>query len=684
MVSNIPQLLINLAANTGPLKYGAAGFLYGLGNDGLPSPNVLAPLKPQVAAQKPEGGLQHPNGDALNVADTFFAAGGREIEVYIQDCYASWPYERLGMNDYLAKVETVVRQVSAHPKRRQFSFVPFNEPDQIWYNKTDQAALFFTDWNTVYRKIRAIDPAARLVGPNFASYDSRLYRDFLTFARDNACLPDVISWHELGDNFFSGWQARFEDYRAIERSLGLPAREICINEYARITGDLGKPGILVQWMARFEESKVDACLAYWTDAGSLNNLVTRDNYNKATGAWWLYAWYGGLTGHTLNVTPPQPDSHGLQGLAALDPVKKEARIIFGGSSGSLRLVLSGLTAAPYLENQVHAVVWETAYTGFAATGGPRPILESDFPVANGQVSIELENLIEFSAYQLVVTPIGEMLPTRSTTWYPAEFTGASGDVTSIVTAQDNGYYRIRLSCPSLAQAQTIRIILNGADLTEFSAPASRAGAAHVEVDCTVFMTAGINCITLKPTSAAAPDRLNFTLIDAPPTNGPVSSYEAEAPGNTVAGAAAVMEDPAASGGKYVGSIGNGAGNFLQFHDIRVGKGGIYRLVVQFANAEFRGGHSYNSQIVDRWAEIRVNGQNPQKVYFRNTFAWNNYQTRVVDVKLAAGRNTIEFTNPIIGVFAPNIDRIQIAAPLVEIKTYPVDDTLETGQVPEPD
>ncbi len=288
MVLNTPQLLVDLAADTGPLKYGASGFLYGLGNDGIPSANVLAPLRPQVAAQKPEGGLQHPNGDALNVANTFFAAGGREIEIYIQDCYANWPYERLGMNDYVPKVEAVVRQALAHPHHRQFSFVPFNEPDQIWYNKTDQAALFFADWNTVYHTIKAMDASARLVGPNFASYDSRLYREFLTFAKDNACLPDVISWHELGDNFFEGWRTRYADCRSIESSLGLPAREICINEYARITGDLGKPGILVQWIARFEESKVDACLAYWTDAGSLNNLVTRDNYNKATGAWWLY------------------------------------------------------------------------------------------------------------------------------------------------------------------------------------------------------------------------------------------------------------------------------------------------------------------------------------------------------------------------------------------------------------
>jgi hypothetical protein len=668
MDSNTPQLLIDLAIDTGPLKYGASGFLYGMGNDGIPSANVLAPLKPQVAAQKPEGGLQHPDGDALNVSDTYIAAGGREIEVYIQDCYASWPYERLGMGDYLLKVESVVRQAMAHPNHRLFSFVPFNEPDQIWYNKTDQAALFFADWNTVYHKIKAIHPAARLVGPNFASYDSRLYRDFLTFARDNACLPDVISWHELGDNFFGGWQTRHADYRSTERSLGIPAREICINEYARITGDLGKPGVLVQWIARFEESKVDACLAYWTDAGSLNNLVTRDNYNKATGAWWLYCWYAGLTGHTLKVTPPEPDREGLHGLAALDPAKKQARMLFGGSAGSLRLVMSGFASAPYFESQVHAVVWETTYTGFAPSGGPRTILEGEFPVVDGQVSIELENLIQYSAYQVVVTPSwGKVLPTRYTNAYPAEYTGADGCVTSIVTAPDNGYYQIQLLCQSLPEARTIRLLLNEADLAEFPGPAGTGGDPRVQVVCTVFLTAGINRIAIKPTSAVAPERIDMALVDVTPASGPISIYEAEAPGNTLAGMAAVMEDPAASGGKYVGNIGNGAANFLQVHDVRVARGGIYRLVVHFANSEFRGGHSYNNQIVDRWAEIRVNGQNPQKVYFRNTFTWNNYQSRVIDVKLAAGRNTIEFGNPIKGAFAPNIDRIEIATPLVKIK-----------------
>jgi hypothetical protein len=317
-------LFIDLSARTGPVKHGACGFLYGLGKTEIPSVNTLAPLKPQVAAQKPEGGLQHPNGDALNVSETYKAAGGREIEIYIQDVYPNWPYDSLGINDYLGKVEQVVSQVIASSNRSLFSYVPFNEPDQIWYNKTDKKQAFFDDWQMVYRKIKSIDALARLAGPNLANYDSAFYRDFMAFASQNDCLPDVVSWHELNDDFFEGWYQRFDDFRRIESDLGLPNREICINEYCRIKGDLGIPGQLIQWMTRFENSKVDACLAYWTDAGSLNNLVTRDHYNQATGAWWLYRWYGGLTGDTVKVTPPAADAEGLQGLATLDGTKKQA------------------------------------------------------------------------------------------------------------------------------------------------------------------------------------------------------------------------------------------------------------------------------------------------------------------------------------------------------------------------
>ena len=101
---------------------------------------------------------------------------------------------------------------------------------------------------------------------------------------------------------------------------------------------------------------------------------------------------------------------------------------------------------------------------------------------------------------------------------------------------------------------------------------------------------------------------------------------------------------------------------LEFKDILVPQGGLYRTVVHFANAEFRGGHSYNSQVVDLSADIRVNESSTQRVYFRNTFAWDNYQTRVVDVMLQTGMNTIRFFNGDPDEYAPRIDKIEIADP----------------------
>jgi hypothetical protein len=685
------KLVVDLSSDTGALKYGASGFLYGLGNDGIPSVNMLAPIKPQVAAQKPEGGPQHPNGDALNVSNTFLAAGGKEIEIYIQDIYPDWPYKYLGLYDYLAKVDGVMRQVLASPNRRLFSYVPINEPDQIWYNKSDKKQTYFDDWRTLYRKIKSIDPAARIVGPNLAHYDSAFYRDFLTFAKDNDCLPDVISWHELNGDFFAGWYSRYDDYRSIESSLGIPLREICINEYGRSSGDLGIPGKLVQWIARFENSKVDACLAYWTTAGCLDDLVARDHYNQATGGWWLYKWYGSLTGDTVKVTPPDTNAEGLQGLACLDREKKQVRILFGGSDGSTDIVVKGFGSAGYLGNQVHVAVWAVASSGVNPSTGPTFVMEGEYAITDGQISVTVDQMIETTAYQMIITPAKSLSSADNANHYAAEYADISGSARItygsgtkwaencfvegydgshnagtcfVVTAGKNGFYNVRLRYSagpigSALSTRTIRMMLNGSPLKDVSVPATADWNTWTDANINVFLTAGINRIEFRAFTDDDRAAMNIAYIEVTSGNGTIYIYEAETAGNTLGGAAMVINDPAASGGKCVGGIGNGAANFLQFNNINVSSRGIYCMVVYFANAENRGSHDYNIQIVDRYADISVNAGTAKRVYFRNTFAWNVYRTIVIDVTLDAGNNTIKFSNS--SAYAPNIDKIEIAA-----------------------
>lgn len=179
------QLAVDLGAPTGPLRYGATGFLYGLGDEGIPDETTLAALRPQATAQKAPDGEQHPNGYALRIAPMFKRAGGRDIQIYMQDIYQQWPYEDLGLNDYLNKVDTIVSKVVADPHRSSYVYVPFNEPDFIWYGG-QLGGQFLSDWQTVYQRIRSQDPGARIAGPNFSRYLSGELQTFLTFARDNA------------------------------------------------------------------------------------------------------------------------------------------------------------------------------------------------------------------------------------------------------------------------------------------------------------------------------------------------------------------------------------------------------------------------------------------------------------------------------------------------------------------
>jgi hypothetical protein len=688
-------LTVDLATNTGALKYGATGFLYGLGNDGIPSDTMLAALKPQVAAQKAPDGLQHPNGDALAVAPEFKRTGGRDIQIYMQDIYQQWPYENLGINDYLSKVDTMVRKVVADPYRSSYVYVPFNEPNGIWYS--GNLSGFLNDWKTVYQKIRSIDSTARIAGPNYSGYNSADYRTFMTFARDNGVLPDVVTWHELGNDFFANWYNHYNDYRSIETGLGISARPIVINEYGRSSGDLGVPGNLVQFMARFENSKVDGCLAYWTSAGALNDLVTQNN--RATGGWWLYKWYGELTGNTVTVTPPTQNGS-LQGLAALDAGKKQARVILGGATNvtdtyDTNVVVKGLGSASYLGSTVHVTVWGVDSTGLNPSPGPYVVSEGDYTGSGGQITVPLTGLHGASAYQLIVTPNTDLSTVGPSTRYQAEYarlagtakvtygtnTGYSGtyfvegygasstaSTQFVVTAANDGYYNLglRYSAGPYTGApanRSIQLRVNGSALTNVALPGTADWNTWNTVTSKVYLPAGINRIDVNAYTNDDSDAVNIDYLDVAATTGTVTSYEAESSANTLGGTAAVASNSAASGGAYVGYIGAGAANTLQFNNISASKAGVYRMVVTYANGELGSGASnYNTNVVDRYADISVNGGTSKRAYFRNTLGWSNFRTTVVDVNLNVGSNTIKFANSSAGYVA-DIDRVQIAAAL---------------------
>jgi hypothetical protein len=423
------QLVVDLAERTGEFRGAASGVLYGLSDDGVPSDNVLEPLRMTTVNQKPPAGAQHPNGDALVVADSFFRTGGEYIQVNVQDMYANWTYEDLGFDDYMEKLAWVVDQVSQSPYADRIVYVPFNEPDFIWYQTgsgnpavyEQEMTRFLGHWKTAVEYIREHHDGARVMGMNDATFRARNAGDFLTFARDNDVLPDFVSWHQLHSssmNPASGnyFRNTYEVYRALERDLGIEPIPININEYAG-NRDLTVPGQLVQWVAMFEEAKVDAGgKAYWTAAGGLAGDVVETN--KPGGGWWFYKMYADMAGgDTVAVTRPDTTSlDALDAIAAIDDERRQARIVAGGTGEDFDVVVNGIDAETF-GDAVHVALTVTPWSG-QNSDAPPPVLllDEDVTPVDGSVTVPVRglgfagdggtNIDRYAAYEIVLSPGG--------------------------------------------------------------------------------------------------------------------------------------------------------------------------------------------------------------------------------------------------------------------------------------
>lgn len=138
--------------------------------------------------------------------------------------------------------------------------------------------------------------------------------------------------------------------------------------------------------------------------------------------------------------------------------------------------------------------------------------------------------------------------------------------------------------------------------------------------------------------------LQYKLVSAAPVSTVFSSSASQ---HLVSGTAVIANCAACASGQKVGYIGNNRGE-LTVRDIAVKTGGIYSLTVSYLSAETRN------------MTITVNGGKAVNVAFEASGGWDKQGTRTVDLPLAAGNNTVKFSNPT--GWAPDIDQISIAGP----------------------
>ncbi len=396
---NADTITVESAISTGALMWGSTGWLYGLGENTKPADSMLTGLvHPQYTYQKAPFGTQHGDGDALKVAVQAKRAGMKGVGIYVQDFYTEWPYPTKGIDSYMADVvDKVCGYVVADANRKYMVYVPFNEPDWIWYGTSlSKINTFCADWKKVHNMIKSKDPGARIVGPNIMNYSHLFMDTFFTFCKNNNCMPDIASWHALENDFFDNWYNYYADFRKINDTI-----PVHINEYGRksVNGkcDIQVPGRLVQFITRFENSKVFACEAFWTGIGTLNDECTSDG--KPTGTWYLYKWYGQMTGNTVKVALPNSTGP-LQALASKD--NNSVKVIFGGSLNDtdmfdVTIIVKGLSGS-----SASYKVKETKYTGQSAASEPSTKMSGTVNMPGGTISVKVTGCAALSAYNLQI------------------------------------------------------------------------------------------------------------------------------------------------------------------------------------------------------------------------------------------------------------------------------------------
>lgn len=306
-------LAVDVAAPLKPVDRAASGSLYGLADEGWPADTWIAPLGPRMFTQPPPGATHQPNGEPAPVGDTLRVVPvarrhGATVTVRLPDIFPSFPYQWQGDDYWYAQVDRMIRATVASGADNIYGYEIWNEPQWTWNPAWGD---FDVMWARTFRLIRSIDPTTPIIGPSHdRDYEAGM-RQFLAAAKASGTVPDIISWHELGTDRGIDVEGRVASYRALERELGISPRPISINEYGS-PRDSGVPGWLTRFVARLERAKVDSAdLAFWHKPGRLGDLLVPVGGGSGpavqaqpNGAYWLYRWYGEMTGQMVQTTPP--------------------------------------------------------------------------------------------------------------------------------------------------------------------------------------------------------------------------------------------------------------------------------------------------------------------------------------------------------------------------------------------
>jgi hypothetical protein len=652
------ELLVDVADRYRPATHLASGSLYGLAEEGRPSDALIGPTRPYMFTQMAPGGGQLPNGETAPTGDALVVAPiakrhGAKITIRMPDMYPNFPYQWVSWDDWEQKVEGIVGDWLASGYDNLYAYELWNEPDWTW--DVNRAGSFLEGWKRTYNLVRSLDPSGPIMGPSYSIFNEAWMTDFLSYCKLNDCLPDIISWHELGD--YAGTPnpqnigKRIAKYREIERELGIEPLPISINEYMSYSEDT-IPGQTILYIAQFERHGVESAnTAFWFRPGRLSNIIT--DSGAANGSWWMFKWYGDMSGLMVKTTPPRTLAMGLDGIASHDGATAETHVIFGGESGNHAVVVTGLDSVSAYQGQVHVRVEATPWYGVdTAIEQPMIVYEGLFDIRDNRIRVPIDNMNKVWAYHLLIKPVdagagltryeSERAALHQAAQMLSEHASNGGfvrldkgsQVEFQVHVPQAGSYHLDLRYANDAagereivlnvnQEETIMIPLPGTE-------GSLLEGASAVLRTTVQLHAGNNMIRLAPSQQDSVIDIDYIQL------GRKTRFELRAEAEQAEiHDALIFGGSYASDARYVGYINN-PGSYVQYR-VNVPADGNYLLEIGYAN----GTDADSSHL------LTVNGQNLGQVTYPPSGGWTNaYANRgnrkqvSMELELQAGENII--------------------------------------------
>ncbi|MCL9662990.1 carbohydrate-binding protein [Paenibacillus hunanensis] len=645
-----------------PVTHVASGSLYGLAEEGRPANDLIAPTHPKMFTQMAPGGQQLPNGETKPVGDALKVApiakrNGAEVTIRMPDIYPDFPYKWVSWDDWYGKVDQIVKARLDSGADNIYGYEIWNEPDGTW--DTNKAGSFNEGWEKTYLRIKQQDTTTKIIGPSITHYNEGWLKDFLTYARDHHVLPDIISWHELGapEGYYVDGPApqyissHISAYRALEKQLGISPRLISINEYGVIS-EQAVPGNMTRYIAQFERSGVDtANIAFWFRPGRLSNLVTANG--EKNGAWWLYKWYGDMSGQMVMTTPPNPQALDLDGIASVNDSKQQVDVVFGGGTGNHTIVIKGLNALSAFSGTASVKLESTPWYGVdTPVSEPTTVFTGNVAIQNGQITIPVTDMKSSSGYHVTITPASQSDITRyeaekanvqgasvlssshaSSSSYVGRIDHPDSYVEFTVSAPAAGNYNLTVGYANGGSSTSQQSLsVNGAEATTLNYPATRGwldAADGAAVQQQIALKEGSNTIRLTKAGSGYAELDYIQLQQLGSFKQRVEAEDAKVQG------ARIVNSSFASNDRFVGNIDNNDSSVT--FSVYAPAAGTYKMDVGYAN----GTNATSTHT------LTINGQAQDAVSYPTTGGWTanvpNFGTRqivTVSVNLKQGDNTI--------------------------------------------